>query len=159
MTVHTPISADLVSRQPLTSAFWDEIFALSTKHWHQQARHKEARPYDPDREKYFALEAAGLIRFYTLRRDGVLLGYATYLVLPKHLHYKTWSYATAETFFVDDAYGARGWGYLRLFRFAEQDLKALGCRSIVGHDRRDGLEPVYRRLGYELTERIYEKLL
>ena len=51
------------------------------------------------------------------------------------------------------------WGYVRLFRFAEHEILAAGYDSIIGHDRGPGLGAIYRRLGYDKIENLYEKLL
>ena len=149
----------MVARERCTAVFWLEVVPIFFKHWTELGRHKEARPLDINRAFYFAADAADKMRWYTLRRDGALLGYACYVLMPGHLHYRTWRYAMADTFFVDPAYGGRAWGYVRLFRCARADLAAAGCKSIIGHDRGPGLAAVYRRLGYDRIETLYELLV
>ena len=153
------IETALVARECCNQQFWFEVSPLFVKHWNELGRHKDQRPLDINRAFYLAADAADKMRWYTLRRGGELLGYACYVLMPGHLHYQTWRYAMADTFFVDPAYGPRVWGYVRLFRFAGANLAAAGCKSIIGHDRGPGLSAVYRRLGYDRIESLYELLL
>ena len=148
-----------LSRERFTDIFAAEAMPLFARHWRELANYQQVRPLEVDVRAYIALETKGILRWYTLRHWGLLLGYVSFATLPSHLHYRGWAHALADTFWVAPEYGNRAFGYLRLFRYADVALKADGFRSITYHARhRKRMAAVFRRLGYAETETLWEKL-
>src|SRR4051812_26390781 len=65
----------------------EEIKPLLDLHWNEIASHKERFLLEPDWKKYEALANNGVMRIFTARENGALIGYAIFFVTP-HLHYK-----------------------------------------------------------------------
>ena len=160
------IHSDRIAREHFDERFGYEALPLFRRHWLELANYREQRPLAPDLRKYEELDRKRVMRWFTIRREGELLGYAAYLVSPTHLHYRGWACAMADTFWIAPEYGARAWGYVKLFRFANNHLEARGCRWITYHARRHQRDrtdvrmgPIFKRLDYGETETLYEKFL
>jgi len=72
--------------EELLSATWDEMAPLMLAHWREIAHYPDIE-LDPDKEGYALAESAGLVRFYTARADGRLVGYVIFFVRP-NMHYR-----------------------------------------------------------------------
>lgn len=59
---------------------------LLMQHWAEIAVHKDI-PLDPEWSFYQAMDDAGALKIFTARKDGVLIGYAVFVVRPRHAHY------------------------------------------------------------------------
>jgi hypothetical protein len=133
----------------------DEALPLLRRHWDEIALDKDTIPLEPDWERYARLEELGVLKVITARLAGVLVGYASFFVLP-NIHYKSLVVADGDIFWVAPDH-RDGTGY-RLLKAAEAMLVASGVRKIVnktklGHDA----GPVFERLGYRAIERVYAK--
>ncbi|MDE2096654.1 MAG: GNAT family N-acetyltransferase [Patescibacteria group bacterium] len=69
----------------------DEIGPMLPAHWAELAVHKDI-PLDPDFDFYKKADEIGLLEIMTVRKDGVLIGYALWVV-KRHPHYKAHSWA------------------------------------------------------------------
>lgn len=81
----------------------------------------------PSRDLYENLEKGGFLQCYSVRRDGLLYGFAATIVgvLP-HYGYKC---GTVDSLYV--AYMAREWGLgTSLMRFVEDELRKQECRAM-----------------------------
>jgi hypothetical protein len=76
-----------------------EAMPLLLRHWGEIALNQATTPLDPDWEAYRRLEDAGVLHVTTLRVDGELIGYVSFLVAP-NLHYRTVVVATDDVFFL-----------------------------------------------------------
>jgi hypothetical protein len=117
-------------------------------------------PLDIDWNAYFAMTAAGQLRFLTARiaredgRErpdaGVLVGYIANIVRT-HLRFKTTLHCFIEAYWLAPAY-REGWEAVRMFRENDRLLKEWGVRRVfvAVEDRyKDGkAEVLFRRLGY-----------
>jgi GNAT superfamily N-acetyltransferase len=80
----------------------DEIRPLLEQHWKEIAHYPDI-PLDPDYGRYRTLETLGLLRIFTARHDGQLVGYAIYAV-NFSLHYRNSRQAQQDVLFVLPAY-------------------------------------------------------
>ena len=53
----------------------DEMETLNLLHWKEIATHKDIKKLNPDYDKYYTLESLGMLRIFTARYDGTLVGY------------------------------------------------------------------------------------
>lgn len=112
-------------------------------------------PFDPDEERYFDLERAGLLRIFTVRDQGVLTGYGVFAVTP-------WLYSRASlqaqnvAIFLHELFrSTRRCG--ELIRFANEALKAEGVQVVYYHalTSHPALGLILQRLGGKHTEQEY----
>src|SRR5699024_275904 len=82
---------------------WGELLPLLEAHYHEVAHYQDI-PLCPDRERYEAVEANGMLRLYTARDDaGALVGYAVFFV-QTNAHYATSLQAVQDVLFVHPDY-------------------------------------------------------
>jgi len=103
---------------------WDEAWPLILEH--QRA---VGRPVDvmPDRNTYHRLEQHGMV-LYTLRRDGVLMGYATFMVgaFPQQPGIVQ---AIQDALFIHP--DARGFGSGKFLLWVERQLRERGVQKLT----------------------------
>jgi GNAT superfamily N-acetyltransferase len=130
---------------------------LVSRHW-REVGHYEDMPIDPDYLRYQQLEAAGVLRTFTARVAGALVGYGIFLVAPG-LHYRTVLMAQETTLYLAPEY-RRGTAGLRFMRYVDEQLIAEGVTHISRHvkQRRDHGK-LLERMGYQLQDTIYTKKL
>jgi hypothetical protein len=103
----------------------EEAKPLLKKHWEESESHY-GFPLDPDYDLYLTLQAQGLLRSYSARVDGKLIGYAVYLVKNSH-HYKTVLMAKQDVIFIEKPFRTKldfvEWTYLQ--------LRKIGVKCVV----------------------------
>lgn len=138
--------------------------AMVKRHWDEVGVHKEDVPVDVDWAGYADLEDRGILRLMTAWRGDVLVGYASFLVMP-HLHYKSTLHALNDAVFVEP--GHRGVG-VQMIAKAEEALAlvaAPGCVRITYHVKhhveadRGTFATVFARRGYQPFETVYDKVV
>ncbi len=135
-----------------------EAKPLLMKHWEEIANHKDTRPLNPDFEKYFLLNDQGIIRIFTVRYQGQLVGYASF-VISENLHYKDWKYASCDIYYLAPELRKIGIG-TEMFTKIEEWLKTVGVISVIVHEKTNHLHSeLFKSLDYKHTENIYEKVL
>jgi len=115
-------------------------------------------PLMPDYEAYGRLQLAGMLRCITVREDNALIGYAIFIVQP-HLHYKTCKTAFEDIYFLKKEYRKGRLG-IRLFQFAQDELKKEGVDRIIVHTKiHIDNSRLFEYLGYKLTDKLFTKIL
>lgn len=136
----------------------DEALPLLEEHWKEIANHKDVRPLEIDRISYSSMNNLGLLKILTVREDGKLIGYASFIVT-KHLHYKSWRFANNDVYYLHSDYRRTGLA-LEFFNKIEEWLKGYGVKSIVLQDKtHTPHSKLFDKLGYTMTENVYEKLI
>jgi GNAT superfamily N-acetyltransferase len=112
-------------------------------------------PFNPDYDRYLALDAAGLIRYFTARdRAGELAGFAIFF-LDTEIYQKDVRSATQSINYV--CAGHRGVGFA-FMRFCDDILKKQGVNSVWRQaSAKYDISKVYERMGYSLIEKTYRK--
>lgn len=105
----------------------DAIRPLLQEHWRELATYEDV-PLDPDFAVYRSLDRAGVLRIFTVRLAGDLVGYAIYFVHP-HYHYKSTPWAVSDIVLVRREHRSLGVGN-GLFEFVERSLAAEGVRVV-----------------------------
>tara|TARA_R110000803_G_scaffold6721_2_gene21621 strand:- start:71 stop:523 length:453 start_codon:yes stop_codon:yes gene_type:complete len=134
----------------------EEIKPLLEKHWELVALNQGAIKLNPNWEEYARLDHAGVLRIFTARDEGELVGYCV-LVVNRSLHYQDHIFANNDVTFVlpDSRAGATGY---HLIKYAEDycrdnNISLLNINTKV-HLPFDSL---LIGMGFELIERIYSK--
>lgn len=139
------------------SDWFMEAQPLFAAHYRESVRDPMALA--PDFGVAIKLELAGVVRAFTVRDEGALVGYAIFLVTP-HLHHKRDVVALCDVIYVKPSHRAPRVA-LRLLRTAEAQLTEEGVSRMQmrepAHDRSIGR--LAESVGYELSERVYEKSL
>ena len=153
---NTRSSYPMMCREEKIKDTLEEAKPLLYKHWQEVAHYKDI-PLDPDYSMYLKMEEAGMIRAYAARDgQGVLIGYAVYVVRP-NLHYKCCLTATEDIIFIDPE--RRGVGMFFL-RWCDQQLKSLGVQVVTHHIKfAHDWSPALLRMGYEKTDMSLSKRL
>lgn len=134
----------------------EDIKPLIEKHWELVALNQGAIKLNPDWEQYAKLDAAGILRVFTARESGELVGYCV-LVVSRSMHYKDHIFANNDVTFVlpDHRAGATGYQLLKYAEehCAENNISLLNVNTKV-HIPFDNL---LLGMGFTLIERIYSQ--
>lgn len=154
---------DLVFQWERFSAVSRDLAPAFLRHWREVAIFQNEVPYDPDWERMFALDRAGVLHILTARAGGVLVGYVVNLVSP-NLHHLSTVWAHVEAFWLDPVH-RRGWNGVKLFTENAKGLKVLGARIVTlatlpwVEAERGTVSRIVKRLGYAPMGEIWGKLL
>jgi len=114
---------------------------------------------DPDWEVYFSASVQGKLVIYTARQDGgKLIGYAAYAI-HQNMHYRKVKQAVQDVLFMHPGNRGKMAGYM-LIQYADEQLAKLGVDLVSHHVKvKFDFGPMLERLGYQQSEKIYEKRL
>lgn len=150
--------SDYTLRKETFASIFPEVLPLIVQHWEEVENDKAHIPLVPDFDKYELLEKSGVLRVFTIRYFGKLVGYNLFIV-DKGLHHKTMTFASGDVFFVEQDHRTARNGF-RLLEYSEKLLKVEGVDVIIMHSKYGTqLHKLYERNGYEADERAYRKLL
>jgi GNAT superfamily N-acetyltransferase len=131
---------------------------LLEKHWEEIALNKDTIKLNPDWDAYADLEDAGILKIFTARFDGNLIGYFVVFVR-SHIHYKDNLFAYNDILYLDKDY-RKGFTGAKLMKFAEKCLKEDGVSVLVVNTKRHKpFDVLLSWLGYRHIENIYSKVL
>ena len=139
-----------------SSNLWEEIFPLLQKHYDEIAKFKDIA-LAPDIDTYNAIELAGNLRCYTVRKDGEIIGYAVFMV-HHNLHYRNSLQAVQDVVYLDQAHRGGRTG-LKLLRYAEDRLKSEGVEIVMHHVKPEhpALGTLLEFMGYEVIDIVYAR--
>jgi GNAT superfamily N-acetyltransferase len=136
----------------------DDIEVLIVKHWEEIALNKSKIKLNPDWDAYLSLHQSGQLGIYTARKDKKLVGYFIVVAAPNP-HYKDHIFAVNDIIYLDPEY-RKGFVVIRLIKFAENDLKALGVSVLAINTKvHKPFDSLMERLGFSLIERVYSKYI
>jgi GNAT superfamily N-acetyltransferase len=136
---------------------WAELEPLAAAHW-REVGHFPDIPLEPHRHKYEACEAAGILRLFTVRTEGLLLGYSTYFV-DTAPHHRNSLQAHHDALYLIPEARKLGNG-LRFLAYCDQELRADGVQVVFfGSHARNPIDGLLTRQGYEVVDTIYAKRL
>lgn len=135
----------------------EELEPLLLKHWKELANYKDQRPLDIDYIGYTKLNAEGIIRIFTVRNDGILIGYSSW-VIANNLHYQTWKHAVCDVYYLEQEYRKTGVA-AKMFDDIEERLKVSEVKLMTLQDKvTHSHNKLFISRGYMLTEQNYEKV-
>lgn len=134
----------------------EEIKPLLEEHWELVALNKGKIKLNPNWKEYARLDAAGVLRIFTARDEGRLVGYFV-LFISQSVHYQDHLFATNDVIFVlpDKRAGATGY---KLVKHAEDYCRDSGV-SLMTINTKVHLpfDSLMVGMGFDLIERIYAK--
>lgn len=146
------------AREPLDAEVWGEARPLLESHWREVAHYDDIE-LAPDFHAYATTEAAGVLRFFTVRADSVLQGYALFFVR-NNPHYCGSLQASADVLYLDPKIrGRSGWSFMR---WCDEQLRDEGVQVVYQRTKaRPDLNfaPILERMGYDLVDLVYAKRL
>lgn len=135
-----------------------ELIPLLDKRWELVALNQGEIKLNPNWKEYANLDAAGILRIFTARDDGKLVGYFV-LMLSESIHYQDHLFATNDVIFVlpDSRAGATGY---KLVKFAEEYCREAGVSLMMINTKvHIPFDSLMIGMGFDLIERIYSKFL
>ena len=144
------------ARIPIGTAI-EELERLAEREY-EEVGQKDLDRLNIDWTRYCELDTAGKLATFIAKRDGVIVGYAVFIV-QTHIHYRDALVAANSAVYAAPEVRA-GRVVLKLLRFAEMGLKAQGVKKIYYHVKRTkDFGRLLGHLGYEDVERMYAKVL
>ena len=135
----------------------DEARPLFEAHYKEVAHYQDI-PLDINEPAYMKFEEVGLLRCYTARYNGELVGYCVYKVSP-NLRYQSSVQAIQDILYVDKSRRGALIGK-RLIEYTHAQLKAEGCQVVYQHAKiKSTVGQFLELLGYELIDGVYGKRL
>ena len=145
----------IIQHESLTSVK-EDIKPLLEKHWEMVALNQGKIRLNPDWKEYARLDAAGILRIFTARQEGKLVGYCVLLV-SQSIHYKDHKFASNDVVFVLPEYRSGATGY-KLIKYAEDHSKADDVSLMMINTKvHIPFDSLMIGMGFDLIERIYSK--
>ena len=134
-----------------------EIGHLLEEHCREVTHHADI-PVGCDFDKYLLMERAGVLRIYTVRSAGELVGYWIGTIATS-LHYKSSLQARMDTLFLS-AEHRKGRTGIQFLKWVETQIKAEGVQIVYQHGKfvKD-TRSLWDYLGYEPVYYVYSKRL
>lgn len=148
----------LTFQRERSADLWAEIMPLLIEHKAEIAHYADIE-LDPDQLAYNACEMMGMLRCYTARLNGELIGYACFFV--KHnMHYQQSLQAVQDVLFVTKPHRHGRVGY-KLIKYSEEQLQFEGVQVVYQHLKWNRPETIgfFHKLGYEDVDLIVAKRL
>lgn len=135
-----------------------EYLHLIEAHWSEIALNKSTVPLDPDFDKYYQLEDSGVLKVFTVRDEGILVGYFSVFVFP-HIHYKSTVFAQNDVIYISPDY-RKGFTAIKLIKFAENCLREDGVDVLqINTKAHKDFSLILERLNFSLNDKVYGKYL
>jgi GNAT superfamily N-acetyltransferase len=145
-------------QQESLSTCKEDAIPLLEKHWEEIALNKDKIKLNPDWDAYADLEDAGILKIFTARDGGRLVGYFVTFV-KAHIHYKDHLFAYNDILFLSPD-KRKGFVGPKLMKFAEKCLKEDGvCVLVVNTKLHKPFDTLLKWLGYKHIENLYSKVL
>jgi len=142
-------------QKEIASECFDEALPLLVEHYKEVYQFKDI-PLKPDFIKYKQIEEVGLIRTFTARDNGELIGYAIFVV-HNHLHHKSSLQAIQDLLFIKK--DKRGFGK-DFIAWCDEQLKLEGVQVVMHHVKIEhDFGSLLERNDYKMIERVYARRL
>ena len=130
---------------------FDELKELFELHY-KEVGSFQGLGFEPNYEAMRLCDSVGMVRYYTVRVDKVLVGYNLFTVMPDMFH-KSHKSAGEVALFIHPEYRGEG---LKFIKFVDQNLDV----DIIYRATKTCFDFgfVLRRAGYALVDNVYGKL-
>ena len=144
-------------RKTIDREFLGDLLPLLKRH-HTEIAADLGIPFNPDFEKYLGMEKAGLLRCFTVRIAGDLVGYAVFFV-HQNLHHSTSLWAVQDVLFLEKSLRRQGIGR-EFIDWCDSQLREEGVQMVI-HLVRDfaDFSPTLKKLGYSRIETAWGRRL
>ena len=137
----------------------EPLHHLFSDMWSDISRDQALPPMDVDYGKYVQMDTLGVLRTFTVRWQGELVGVMVLIVAP-NLHHRTSKWAICDAIWIRPDM-RRPMVAMRLVRFAEEMLLTEGVSviSVAAKVRRPALARLLTYMDYVPVEVKYQKVL
>lgn len=133
-----------------------QIDAIFDEHYEELALNKQVMVLKPAMDRYYAMEAQGMLLVIAAYQGDELVGYSVNFVM-SHLHYADLWVCSNDLLFVTKAHRQGRLG-LQLMRKTEELAKARGAQIMLWHAKKDTtLNTLLPRMGYGVQDIIYSR--
>ncbi len=140
--------------EPLETS-WAEMVQLAAIHWKETQAYRHNQPFNPSYERYKQYADLGCFIQFTVREEGVMIGYGGAYVVPSMHTQKL--IATEDTWFLLPAY-RKGFTALKFFRFMEAECVKRGAEDVtLTVPEGIGTGVLCERMGYDKVAQVYNK--
>lgn len=110
--------------------------------------------FELDVDKYMILESQDMLRLYTARRNGMLVGYSVFFIV-NHPHYKKRMFALQDVLYMHPSY--RGVGAVKFIMWIDEQLEDEQAIEYVIRQvsKKKDYSKTLERLGYNEMETSY----
>jgi hypothetical protein len=145
----------MFATEPFSMELLQEMLPLWQRHHDETAMYKEF-PLNPDIEMYAKSSEIGLLKIYTVRNSGKLIGYQVFFVM-RHPHSRDLLQATQDIIFIDREH-RRGLNGYKFLKYCSDDLIKNGVQAVFQHISADhDFGAILRRMGYKICDLVYGK--
>lgn len=151
------LTPTLTLQRETADAFIADAAPLLEAHFQEIAHYPDIK-LNPDYDVYRQMEAMGALRVFTLRDEGVLRGYAIFLVRA-NVHYSDSLQAVQDVLFLEAPLRKQALG-ARMIEWCDEQLRRESVQVVHHHVKLAfNFGPLLERLGYEPVEMIYSRRL
>jgi N-acetylglutamate synthase-like GNAT family acetyltransferase len=137
---------------------YDEAKELLNMHYDEIALNKDLLKLNPSIEQYETAEKNGILKIFTARSEGKIVGYFAVLV-NKSLHYQDHLYATNDVIFLHPDH-RKGYTASKLIKFSIECLAQDGVSMLFMNTKiHKPFDLLLQRLGFQHIENVYTKRL
>jgi GNAT superfamily N-acetyltransferase len=134
------------------------MMAIMEEYYEKTSASKGVPKLDFDWDFYMGLWLTDSLVLITARENEELIGFSMYIV-KFHPQYKTTLFATCNTLAVKLGYRGRGVA-TKLVKASESYLKMCNVKYMIhGFRAVYDAEPLFKKLGFELSEQFYQKVI
>ncbi len=155
-TLYGVVRVAVKYQQEFLSQAEQEVAPLAELEWEESGHPEHTLVIDWD--SYFALEEMGRLKFFTARKDGLLVGYFV-VIITSPFTTKGELVGSYEAVYVHKDH-RKSMVARRLFKFVEECMKEDGIYRVIASS--SALNPIGKfldRMGYGEVETKYEKVL
>lgn len=133
-----------------------EIDFLFEEHWHEIARNKHVMVLKPNMDRYYAMEAQGMLLTLAAYHGDELVGYSVNFIMT-HLHYADLWVCSNDLLFITKPHRQGRLG-LQLMRKTEELAKVRGAELMLWHAKKDTvMANMLERMGYGIQDIIFSR--
>lgn len=138
---------------------WEEMQPLARAHWVETPNlGDEGKPFSVNNKQLEAIDAAGMLVTYVLRNEGVMIGYAVFMLIPSFDRENS-VWARNVTLYVDPTYRGRDIA-AKFIQAMEEDLEFEEGVDRIDLQFKPGKTPftLMQTLGYVPSEAVFSKV-
>lgn len=147
----------LFSLEKFNPSLYGEMWPIFEDHYEEIAHYKDIK-LSPDTLYYDTAQKIGILRVFTIRDEGKLVGYSVFTV-GKNPHYSESIQAKQDILFLSKKLRG-GFNGFKFIKWCDDQLKKECVQVVYHHVKKEhNFGPVLERQGYKLVDLIYGRRL
>lgn len=149
--------------EPFWKLMQEGLPKLAEQSWQETWSDEQNLKFNPDWVRYGRMEQDNIMRVFSARNDGKLVGYSVVLI-GSELHDKDTQHAVIQDFYLSPEC-RKGLNGVKMFLELHNWLQKLGAKCVTVAERyvvkseKGGIGKIFARLGYQSQERLWKKAL